>query len=165
MSNLPAQYQGSALMDPATFDHMWRVGKLLAASPLFPKHLREGSTESAAANGVLVMNMAHRLREDPLTVAQNIYFDGGKPGWSASYMIGKANQSGKFAEPIDWESDGAGDDLSVTAFVILAGSGARRSVTINMKMAKAEGWTTNKKYQTIPETMLKYRTATALIRL
>jgi len=52
---------------------------MLAMSPLFPEHLRKGSMESALANGVLVINMAMRLREDPLTVAQNIYFVGGKP--------------------------------------------------------------------------------------
>jgi len=34
-----------------------------------------------------------------------------------------------------------------------------------MKMAKAEGWSKNKKYQTMPELMLQYRAATFLVRL
>ena len=154
-----------AIMDPATFDHMQRVGRMLALSPLFPDHLRKGSQESAIANGVLVMNMAMRLNEDPLTIAQQIYFVSGKPGWSASYMIGKANQHGVFKNPISWEVAGKGAELSVTAFAELAATGKRVQVTCDMTMAKAEGWTKNSKYQSMPEQMLRYRSATFLIRL
>lgn len=153
------------LMDPTTFDQMQRVGKMLALSPLFPDHLRKGSQEAAIANGVLVINMAMRLREDPLTVAQAIYFVGGKPGWSASYMISKANQHGVFSGPIDWEVKGAKDTLSVTAHAVLKSSGKAVRVTCDMAMARAEGWTKNAKYQTMPEQMLRYRSATFLIRL
>lgn len=155
----------SLLMDPTSFEHLQRVGKMLALSPLFPEHLRKGSQESAIANGVLVMNMAARLGEDPLSVAQNIYFVSGKPGWSSSYMISKANQHGVFKNPIDWDIKGSGDTLSVTAFAELAATGRTVKVTCDMKMAKAEGWTSNKKYQTMPEQMLRYRSAAFLIRL
>lgn len=166
--NLPvtqAPRQTLALMDVGTFEHMQRVGKMLALSPLFPEHLRKGSIDVAIANGVLVMNMAVRLGEDPLTVAQNIYFVGGKPGWSSSYMISKANSHGVFAGPIEWEVKGQGDSLSVTAFAKMARSGNRVAVTCDMKLAKAEGWTKNTKYQTMPEQMLRYRSASWLIRL
>lgn len=153
------------LMDPSTFDHMQRVGAMLAMSPLFPDHLRKGAKETAIANGVLVMNMASRLNEDPLTVAQNIYFVSGKPGWSSSYMIGKANQHGVFKNPISWKITGSGDDLSVTAYGELATTGQVVEATCDMAMAKAEGWTKNSKYQSMPEQMLRYRSATFLIRL
>ncbi len=83
--NLPIKTNApSLLMDPERFNHMQRVGAMLALSPLFPDPLRKGSKETAIANGVLVMNMAARLDEDPLAVAQNIYFVSGKPGWSSS---------------------------------------------------------------------------------
>ena len=164
--NVPTKIAApSLLMDPEVFNHMQRVGGMLALSPLFPEHLRKGSKESAIANGVLVMNMAARLNEDPLTVAQNIYFVSGKPGWSSSYMIAKANQHGVFKNPIDWEVSGEGQSLSVTAFAVLASTGKRVSVTCDMNMAKAEGWTSNKKYQSMPQQMLRYRSATFLIRL
>lgn len=153
------------LMDMQRFDHLQRVGKMLALSPLFPQHLRGGNIEQGVANGVLVLNMAHRLREDPLTVAQNIYFVGGRPGWNTTYMIAKANQHGVFKDVIDWEVKGKGDTLSVTAFATLAGTGRRVSVTLDMETAKKEGWTKNSKYQSIPEQMLRYRTAAFMIRL
>ena len=155
----------SPLMDPDSFGHMQRVASILAVSPLFPEHLRKGSKEQAIANGVLVMNMAIRLNEDPLTVSQNIYFVGGRPGWSASYMISKANQHGVFKNPIDWNVTGSGETLSVTAVATVAATGKEVKVTCDMKMAKAEGWTKNAKYQSMPEQMLRYRSATFLIRL
>ena len=163
--NLPVKTTSSLLMDPESFNHMQRVGSMLALSPLFPEHLRKGSKDIAIANGVLVMNMAARLNEDPLTVAQNIYFVSGKPGWSSSYMIGKANQHGVFKNPISWEIKGKGESLSVTAFGELSSTGKRVEVTCDMAMAKAEGWTKNSKYQSMPEQMLRYRSATFLIRL
>lgn len=154
------------LLDPARFEHLQRVGAMIAMSPLFPEHLRgKGDMKQATANAVLVLNMANRLREDPLTVAQNIYFVSGRPGWNTSYMISKANMHGVFKGPIDWEVTGEGADLSVTAFGILSGTGKRVQATCSMAMAKAEGWTKNTKYQTMPEQMLRYRSAAFLIRL
>lgn len=155
----------SLLMDVQKFDHLQRVGKMLAMSPLFPEHLRKGGMEAAIANGALVLNMANRLNEDPLTVAQNIYFVSGRPGWNTTYMIAKANQCGVFRDPIDWEVKGKGDSLTVTAFGILARTGKRVEVTLDMDTAKKEGWTKNPKYQSIPEQMMRYRTAAFLIRL
>lgn len=155
----------SLLLDPTKFDHLQRVGKMLAQSPLFPEHLRKGSLEQAIANGALVLNMAYRLNEDPLTVAQSIYFVGGRPGWATTYMIAKANQHGVFQDQIDWDVTGKGDDLSVTAFAVLARTGRRVQVTCDMEMARKEGWTKNPKYQSIPEQMLRYRSAAFLIRL
>ena len=98
-------------------------------------------------------------------MAQAIYFVSGKPGWSTSYCIAKVNQHGVFKNPIDWEVSGKGDDLSVTAYAEMAGTGKRVKVTCDMAMAKAEGWTSNKKYTSMPEQMLRYRSATFLIRL
>lgn len=165
LTTAPQNAALSLLMDPARFDHLQRVGKMLALSPLFPEHLKKGTFEAAVANGALVMNMAHRLNEDPLTVAQNIYFVGGRPGWNTTYMIGKANQSGVFRDPIDWEISGEGETLSVTAFATLSRTGKRVSVTLDWSVAKKEGWTKNPKYQSIPEQMFRYRTAAFLIRL
>ena len=155
----------SPLMNPDTFAHMCRVGNMLSLSPLFPAHLRAGPKEQAQANGMLVMNMAMRLNEDPLTVAQNIYFVSGRPGWNTTYMISKANMHGVFKNPIDWEISGNGDTLQATAFAELAGTGRRVEVTVGMDMAKKEGWTKNPKYQSMPEQMLRYRSAAFLIRL
>lgn len=156
----------SLLLDPQRFEAAQRAGKMMALSALFPAHLRSKSQEEAVANAVLVMNIADRMREDPLAVAQNIFFIGGKPGWNASYMISRANQSGRFKGPIRWRFEGEGDALRVWAYAKLADAGDDEvDAEASMAMAKAEGWTKNTKYQSMPRQMLQYRSATLLIRL
>lgn len=52
----------------------------------------------------------------------------------------------------------------MTAYTNLKNTGEEISYTIGMKEAKAENWTKNPKYKTLPELMLRYRAATLLIR-
>ena len=155
----------SLFLDPLKFDQAQRAAKALAMTQLMPDHLRKGDRDAVIANTLTILDMAERLREHPLSIAQAIYFVGGKAGWSSSWMIGKANQSGVFKDVIDWEIKGKGDDLSVTAMATLAATGRAVKVTCDMKMAKMEGWTKNPKYQSMPEQMLRYRSAAFLIRL
>lgn len=161
------------MMDPVGFQQMNEIAKAYAYSTLFPQHLREGPEGTGMANAVLIINMAMRLNEDPLTVAQHIYFVKGKPGFSASYMISKANDFGLFENPIDWDEEGEGDDLKVTAHTVMKATGKRIEYEVTMKMAIDDGWAYherknpkgNKKYNTMPKLMLRYRSAVALIRL
>jgi hypothetical protein len=80
-------------------------------------------------------------------------------------MIAKANRSGVFARRINWRVEGEGKNLRVTAFATLTDSGEPVEATASMAMAEAEGWTKNPKYRTMPDQMLRYRSATMLIRL
>lgn len=155
---------GSLLMDPVRLERTLVLAERLALSPLIPQHLR-GPKDIAVANFVLCMNIAERLKEDPIAVMQSIFFVNGTPGWKASYMISRANQSGVFKGPIRWRSTGEGVDLEVTAYAKMADDGEVVEIKVSMNMAKLEGWTKNTKYASMPEQMLRYRAATFLIRL
>lgn len=137
-----------------------RAAKLLAASQLVPAHLR-GRVEDC----VIALDIAERMNEHPMVVLQNIYIVSGKPGWSTSYMIARANKSGLFATRINWKVQGKGESLAVTAYATLAETGEVVEATVSMETARADGWTKNDKYKSMPETMLRYRAATLLIRL
>lgn len=154
-----AVHSANMLADGPAFEHGQRVAKLFASSQLVPPHLRD-----KVADCFIALHMAQRLNEDPLIVLQNIYVVSGRAGWSAQYMIGRANRSGVFKGRINWRIEGKGDALSVTAYAKLADDGEEVSATATMAMAKAEGWTKNAKYQSMPEVMLRYRSATMLIR-
>jgi len=147
-------------LSPAHFEHSQRVAKMFASSELVPQHLR-----GKLADCLIAYAIAKRTREEPLVVLQNIYFVSGRAGWSAQYMIAKANRSGVFSRRINWRVEGAGENMRVTAFATLADSGEVVEATASMAMAKAEGWTRNTKYQTMPDQMLRYRSAAMLIRL
>jgi len=149
----------SVFLDEAKFAQLQRAAKVFSSSSLVPDHMRK-----EPANCIIALAMAWEMRESPLIVMQNIYFIGGKAGWQAQYMIARANKSGVFKSRINWRVEGRGETLSVTAYATLADTGEKVEATVDMRMAKAEGWTRNQKYQTMPETMLRYRSATFLVR-
>lgn len=165
---LPAtvrQTAKSLLLDPELFGQAQRAAKALAFSPLTPAHIRSGGSEVAIANAILILELAHRMGESPLAVAQSVFFVNGTAGWKASYMISRANRSGVFHGPIRWRVEGEGDSLRVVAYAKLAETGDTVEADASMEMAKAENWTKNSKYRSMPKQMLQYRSAVFLIRL
>jgi hypothetical protein len=111
--------------------------------------------------------MAWRLGEDPLIMMQHTHIVKGKAGFSAQYVIARANRSGVFKGRIKFREVGkpGSDNYVVTAFATLAETGEEVEFSASMEMAKAEGWTGNAKYRSMPQVMLRYRAATFLVRL
>lgn len=138
--------------------------EVFAISPLVPGHLRHGGEAVARANCFIALHLAQAMGENPIVVMQNIHIVNGKAGFSAQYMIARANASGVFDGRINWRVSGAGKGLAVTAYAVLKDTGEEVSATVSMEMAEAEGWTKNPKYKTMPEVMLRYRAATFLVR-
>lgn len=138
--------------------------EVFAISPLVPGHLRNGGEAVARANCFIALHLAQAMGENPIVVMQNIHIVNGKAGFSAQYMIARANASGVFDGRINWRVSGAGKGLAVTAYAVLKDTGEEVSSTVSMEMAEAEGWTKNPKYKTMPEVMLRYRAATFLVR-
>lgn len=145
---------------PDKFEHAQRVAKVFSESALVPGHF-----QGKLANCLIALNIADRMGEDPLTVMQNLAIVSGKPCWQTQYMIARANKSGVFASRITWAAEGKAEALAVTASAKLADSGEVVSVAVSMAMAKADGWLKNAKYQSMPEHMLRWRSAAMLIRL
>ena len=138
---------------------LWDFANALSRSTIIPK-----AFQGNAANCFVALDMANRLGASPMEIMQNVYVVHGTPGFSAKYAIGMANKSGVFKGPICFEETGKGDNLSVTAYAIVRETGQRVEFTCDMNMAKAEKWSTNPKYKTMPGLMLRYRAATLLIR-
>lgn len=148
------------LSNPAAFEHTWRVAKAFSLSQMVPPHF-QGKPE----NCMVALMMAQQLEVNPLLALQNLTVISGRPGFNAQFAIALANRRGPFAGPITWNSKGQGDSLEVTAQAVIKSTGEAVAVMVSMEMAKAEGWTKNTKYRSIPEQMLRYRSATWLIRL
>lgn len=148
------------LSNPAAFEHTWRVAKAFSMSQMVPPHFQQ-----KPENCMVALMMAQQLEVNPLLALQNLIVIQGRPGFNAQFAIALANRRGPFAGPITWSSQGQGDALAVTAHATIKSTGEAVSVTVSMEMAKAEGWTKNPKYRSIPEQMLRYRSATWLIRL
>lgn len=131
-----------------------------ANSQLVPKHL-QGKPDDC----FIALVMADQLGENPLMVMQNIVIVQGTAGWKATFVIARANRLGPFSGPLEFRTEGKGDSLAVTCYATVKATGKVVERRVDMAMAKAAGWTTNKKYSEIPEQMLSYRAACFLVRL
>lgn len=147
------------LASPHAFRNALEMAQVLSRSQLIPQHFR-GKPEDVLA-GIM---LARTMGENVFTVLQNVHFVGGKPGWAAPFLIARANASGIFEGELAFDTSGQGADLAVTCSAVLRKSGKTVSVTVSLAMAKADGWTKNAKYSSLPEQMLCYRSATFLIR-
>jgi hypothetical protein len=148
------------LLGPSAFDHTWRIAKMFAASKLVPAHF-QGKPEEC----MVALSLSQQLKVNPLLTMQNVFILKGKPGFASTFVIALANERGPFADPIQFEETGSGDKLAVRAFAKMRSTGTVVDFTVSMSMAKADGWTANAKYQSLPSLMLRYRAATFLVRL
>lgn len=152
-------------------DKLLKYAEVFAESTIVPKHYR-GNKGSI----LIALQTAHRMNLDPMMVMQGTYEIHGKLGMTSAFAIALANTSGLIIGGIRYKIENLGEDIhienksekfrniQVTAYTNLKSNGEEISYTIGMKEAIAEGWTSNTKYKSLPELMLRYRAATLLIR-
>lgn len=157
-----------AVLDSAKdFAETADIAAYLVQSPFIPPHIRDGGNRAAAASLILANGISKSTGIDTMQVLNNLYIVHGRPAFSTQFYIALANKAGVFRGPINYDIQGTGDSLSVTAYATSAASGNRIDFTVTLAEAKAEGWVDKKgsKYRTRPELMLRYRAASGLIRM
>ena len=146
---------------PSNFEIAHQAAKELAASSLVPQQFRN------AANALIAIDMANRLRCSPLMVMQQLYVVQGKPSWSAQFVIAAINACGRFS-PLRFVMAGETTSRQCHAEATDKASGeVLQGPAVSMQMAKAEGWLDKggSKWKTMPELMLRYRAGTFFGRL
>jgi hypothetical protein len=148
--------------ESAAFELVQRQAKMLSSSTLVPKEF-----QSNMANCAIGLNIAKRLGADPFMVLQNIDIIHGRPSFRASFLIAMVNASGRFT-PLQFRLDGTGEKRGCVAFATNKETGEIvEGPEVTMAMAKAEGWSTKSgsKWLTMPELMLRYRSAAFFARI
>jgi len=150
--------------EAAAFDMLQRQAKMFSASTLVPKEF-----QGNIANCAIGINIAKRLGADPFMVLQNIDIIHGRPSFRATFLIAMVNSSGRF-EPLQFKMEGTegSPDRSCIAWAKSKDDGSvLEGPKITLAMAKAEGWSTKSgsKWITMPELMLRYRSAAFFARL
>lgn len=120
--------------------------------------------QNSPSDCLIAIHTAHQIGIDPMLFMQNTAFINSKPCMSTSLMISLAKRAKVFKGSIKYKVIGEGESLVVEARATLADEDEEVMEKVSFEMAKAEGWTRNDKYRTMPEHMLKYRAATWLIR-
>ena len=149
--------------DSSSFELAQRMAKALSQSTLIPKDYQNN-----LPNCLVAINMAARMKAEPLMVMQNRYVVHGRPSWSSQFLIATANESGRFS-PLRYKFTGekGKDTFGCICSAVCNSTGeVLEGTEITMAMAKAEGWfsKSGSKWQTMPEQMLRYRAASFFVR-
>lgn len=140
-----------------------QMAQALSQSTIVPKDYQGNQ-----ANAMVAIEIANRLRTSPLMVMQNLHIIQGRPSWSAQFLIASVNGSGKYDMELQFEEkqDKDGKPFSCTCWTTKNGREVR-GITIDMDMAKAEGWVqkNGSKWKTMPQVMLRYRAASFFTRM
>lgn len=149
-----------ATMDKAQIEALKEHCKRICASGLVPDHFAKNPAAVYTA-----IDMARVLGEEPVTFMQHVFFIGGKAGMTAQYMNSRMRRRHVIKGTVDYRMKGEGPTLAIRAVVEDAETGKEIcGPEVSMAMAKAEGWTKNAKYQSMPEVMLRARAITFLVR-
>ena len=139
------------------FESAQRMASSLAQSDIVPMSFRG---QKGLANCIVALEIANRMNMSTIQVMQNLNVIHGRPSWSSQFIIGLIQGCGRFE---GFTYDEAPD--SCQCFAVLKTTGEQVSgPKITLDMAKKEGWTKNSKWQTMPQTMLRYRAASAFGR-
>jgi hypothetical protein len=139
-----------------------RMAQVFATSSLVPKQYQNN-----IGNCMIALNMAHRMKSDPLMVMQNLVLVHNVPTFEAKFAIACFNATGKYtAIKYKVVGEAGKDDYGMQAYAIEKATGELvEGPTITIAMAKAEGWyAQNPKWKNIPDLMLRYRAASWFIR-
>jgi len=150
--------ESSIYQSTQSFEFAQRQAKSLCESNLVPTDYRG---QKGLSNCLVALEMSKRMNLSPLTVMQNLNVIHGKPSWSAAFITSQIMGCGRFKN-FDYIVTGKDNTLSVQCQAIrLEDKKLVKGTAVTMKMAQQEGWTRkNTKYQSMPELMLKNRSAT-----
>jgi hypothetical protein len=156
LQTAPASTQQlSAFTSIAGFELVQRMAQGLMTASLIPTRYQQSIGDT-----MIAINMAQRLRCDPLMVMQNLYVVHNTPAWSGQFVIAAINQSGMFKGPLRFIEVGTRDTMSWGFYAEATSKDDHviKGPTVTIQLAKNEGWISkNPKWTNMPEMMLRYR--------
>lgn len=176
----------SAYSNENSFELAQRMAKQLASSTIVPKEY-----QGNISNTMIALEIANRTNSSPMMVMQNLHIIQGRPSWSSSFIIAALNSCGRFA-PLRFRVEDRGaktietvqtewvngqkqrkaikvtiNDKACVAYTTDAQGNILEGPEASIEMAVHEGWYTkaDSKWKTMPDLMLRYRSAAFFGRL
>ena len=146
----------------ASFNNYWVMAQNLAKSEMIPE-----AYQKKPMNCLIALEQASRMNCSPLMVMQNLYVVKGKPSWSGQACSMLVQGSGLFENiKLNYVGEKGKDSFGAYVSAKRISDGEEvNGTTVDVAMAKAEGWTSNKKWNTMTEQMLGYRAYSFFARL
>lgn len=165
----PAQEIGFTTQEG--FATLQRMAKMFCCSSLVPDTFRG---DANLGNAAIALDMAIRMKANPLAVMQNMYIVYGRPSWSAQFLVATLNKCGRFSA-LRYEFQGEEGTDSWGCRAVATELATKEKLTgplVTVGLAKKEGWYDKKdrygkpasKWPTMTELMLRYRAASWFVR-
>lgn len=140
----------------------FQMAKVLSQSTMVPQPY-----QGNPSNCLIALEQAARMNCSPLMVMQQLYPLKGKPIWSGQACSMIVNGCGLFkCVKLNYVGERGKDSYGAYVSAIKKEDGSEViGTTVDMAMAKSEGWTTNPKWKSMPEQMLGYRAYAFFARL
>lgn len=160
--NKPEIIQKEQITPMQEFSDNYRMATQLAKSTIIPQ-----TYQNKPENVIVAIGMAQKIGLDPFTVMQNLNIVKGKTSWSGSFCRTLIEKSNKFT---NLKLIFTGTKGTETYGCYMQGIDKETGEIINgpevnLKMAKLEGWTSNSKWNNMPELMLSYRATSFFARV
>lgn len=91
----PAEYRADTVGMPVNkeaWEVVQRMAQAYAQSDIVPQNYR-----NKVANCIIALQMAHRMKADPMQVMQSLYIVHGQPSFSSKFLIASFNECGRFS--------------------------------------------------------------------
>ena len=149
------------LVNVDSFEMLQRHAKMYAASSLLPDRFK-----GKIADCAIGIEMARMLQVHPLYLFKNLYIVHGSPGIQGELAKALVDAYGGYAHELryEWVGTKGSDDFGCFAWTTTKDGAKVKGSTIDMKMAKSEGWSKNPKWSSMPEQMMQYRAASFFAR-
>lgn len=160
---MPSDLSMGVFSSASIYGEYHRIAVDMSKGDLIPDAFR-----NKPANIMIALNLSSRMGADPLAIMQSMYIVHGKPSFSASFIGGLIDDSGKFGF-IEYRMSGTpGQDDHGCRIVTTATSTGQeiQGPLITVAMAKAEGWwkRSGSKWPTLTDLMLGNRAITFFAR-
>lgn len=138
------------------------MAQVLAKSTMVPQ-----SYQGNTSNCLIALEQAARMNCSPLMVMQQLYVVKGKPSWSGQACSMIVNGCGLFEKvKLNYVGEKGKDSWGAYVSAVRKEDGQEVvGTTVDMAMAKSEGWTSNAKWKSMTEQMLGYRAYAFFARL
>lgn len=152
-----------SILDKDMRGQIWLAAQIFAQSEMVPERFqtKQGGRDKTA-DCFVVIDLAMRLGIDVYLAFQQCYVVQGQPGMGGQLVISLANRSDAINGRIHFEMTGEGASLACRAYAT-DDTGAEIECTVPLSMAAKSGWK-SQLWKSNPELMLKYRSATYLVR-
>lgn len=145
-----------------SYQQNWNIAVQLSKSTIIPDNYK-----NQPQNIMIALELSQNMNLTPFLVMQNLSIIKGKTSWSGSFCKFLIERTGKFKDlELNYIGDKSNDTYGCYLSATRVSDGRRiDGPEVTMATAKAEGWTSNKKWATLKDLMLAYRCQSFFARI